>query len=83
MSKSEGKDWFDAKQETCHLYGILKYFLKENKTGKKAHFANIVYHIGDDAESEFSRQFREKAMNLIQRVTAANSITALRISRMW
>ena len=43
MSKSEGKDWFDAKQETCHLYGILKYFLKENKSGKKVHFANIVY----------------------------------------
>lgn len=46
MSKSEGKDWFDAKQETCHLYGILKYFLKENKTGKKV-ISRTLYTISD------------------------------------
>lgn len=70
ISKNAGVDWFDAKQETCHLFGILKFML-ENELGKTktVHFANIVYHFDAEEESEFSKTFRQKAIEMSEKVT--------------
>ena len=67
-SKKAGVDWFDAKQETCHLFGILKFMLAKD-SGKTVHFANIVYHFENEKESDFSKKFREKAMEMSKKVT--------------
>lgn len=69
-SKTAGVDWFDAKQETCHLFGILKFML-ENELGKTktVHFANIIYHFENEEESKFSENFRKKAIKMSKQVT--------------
>ena len=53
--------WFDVKQETCHLFGIIFYLLgakKENKQyicthsknllNKKVHLCNIIWKLGNE-----------------------------------
>ncbi len=69
-SKNEGMDWFDAKQETCHLFGILKFMLENDLgTNKTVHFANIVYQFRGEEVSEFSKKFRVKAIEMSEKVT--------------
>lgn len=58
IRKNEWK-WFDVKQETCHLFGVIFYLLgaeyknaqgvlKEQHLDKKVHLYNIIWRCEDD-----------------------------------
>lgn len=75
-------NWFDAKQETCHLFGIIFFLLnarKENKTylcddefkqQKNIHLCNIIWELEkDDFEqntSSFPVFFEKQAVKLVK-----------------
>lgn len=75
-------NWFDAKQETCHLFGIIFYLLnarKENqsylcddkfKQSKKIHLYNIIWELeSDDFEQNtdsFPVFFEKQAVKLVK-----------------
>lgn len=70
---NEAVDWFDAKQETCHLFGIIMYIL-ENHPTKKVVFSNIVYNFNPEIEnrSKFANQFIKKAQALVDDIVGDN-----------
>ncbi len=63
---AQQEDWFDAKQETCHLFGILCFILEGMNNGKRVHFENIVYNFNSQIEcrSPYASQFIELAKKL-------------------
>lgn len=74
--KKNTKDWFDYKQEICHLFGIIFYAKEKLNTStiKKIDFRNIVYNF-DDYEifgkahiSQTALQFIHDATILINRI---------------
>lgn len=73
----EGKDWFEPKQETCHLSGILLFlFNKDNEDrikNKKIRLYNIFWKIEGDVYSEMERQFCEQAQNLLDEIIKENN----------
>ena len=63
-------DWFEPKQETCHLCGIL-FYLEENKKqikGKSIRLYNIYWEMPDDEESEMEKAFLNKAQLFVNEV---------------
>lgn len=63
-------DWFEPKQETCHLCGIL-FYLKENRElikGKKIRLSNIYWEMNGDEKSTMEQAFLEKAQKFIDEV---------------
>lgn len=72
----DDKDWFDYKQEICHLFGIIFYAKEKLTTStiKQIDFRNIVYDF-DDYEifgkehiSQSAIQFIADAKNLISKI---------------
>lgn len=67
-----GIDWFEPKQETCHLSGILLYLFKpENKAkikNKNIKLNNIYWKMPEDIVSEMEQQFCKQAQNLIDKI---------------
>lgn len=66
----EGDDWFEPKQETCHLAGLLIHLMK-NKVrfdGKKVKLHNIYYSMKGDGRSELLEFFESKVTKLIERI---------------
>lgn len=68
----KGIDWFEPKQETCHLSGIL-LFLSENKNhqkikGKKIRLYNIYWKLENDKNSPMQLSFCENAQKLIDKI---------------
>ena len=63
-------DWFEPKQETCHLCGILFYLEKNRKLikGKSIRLFNIYWEIKGDEKSEMERAFIQKAQSFIDEV---------------
>jgi hypothetical protein len=61
-------DWFDAKQECTHLFGILLDNLTEengdkrkNPPSKRIRFYNVVFNCGGETESDFAKKFIQAA----------------------
>lgn len=72
MAKQEqNSSWFDAKQETCHLLGIVMYAL-EKKPTKPVHFLNVAANYKKD--DSFAEAFRTKAKEMMQRILNEQSI---------
>lgn len=63
--------WFDAKQETCHLFGIIGYILEHINCKKAVHFYNIYYDFNETTaeQAEFTKTFIEKAKTLVSKIT--------------
>lgn len=68
----KGSDWFEPKQETCHLSGILLFlFDTKNKKiikNKKIRLYNIFWNIDNDIYSDMEKKFCENAQNLINNI---------------
>lgn len=64
------KSWFDAKQETCHLLGIVLFAIKENPK-KKIHFLNVAANYCEDP---FAEEFRSKAEKMVNGIFSERSI---------
>ena len=67
----DGHDWFEPKQETCHILGVLFYIFNENNQkrikGKKIRLFNIVWKMEeDDMLSSMHKEFEKRANLLIQ-----------------
>lgn len=66
----KGHDWFEPKQETCHLLGILFYIFDpknhDKVKGKKIRLYNIYWNMPDDLpHSPMEEKFHHMANNLI------------------
>jgi hypothetical protein len=63
-------DWFEPKQETCHLLGLL-FFIFDNRnikrlSGKKIRLLNIFWKMSGDCDhSDLENEFEIRANNLI------------------
>lgn len=66
----KGNDWFEPKQETCHLVGILLYIMqhKEYFEGKSVKLCNIYYKLNGDKDSDLLKVFEQKFLELIYKV---------------
>ena len=67
-----GRDWFEPKQETCHLSGILLFlFDKKNKSriqNKRIRLYNIYWHMPNDKNSEMESAFLDSAQGLLDEI---------------
>lgn len=81
VKSQDGWKWFDVKQETCHLFGIIMYALNARKIGgayvcdpnrinnKKISLCNIIWKLsGDDFRAAFPMFFKKKAEELVNEV---------------
>ncbi len=70
-------DWFDPKQETCHLCGILFFlFDKENKSrikGKSIRLYNVYWKMNGDT-TDIEKAFCERAQKLIDGILANSDL---------
>lgn len=68
-----GNDWFEPKQETCHLLGLL-FFIFANRnqrrlTGKKIRLFNIFWKMSGDCDhSDLEREFENRANTLTSEI---------------
>lgn len=73
----EGKDWFEPKQETCHLSGILLFLFDENNKerikNKKIRLYNVFWKIPGDEFSEMEQQFCKQAQMLLDEIIFENN----------
>lgn len=65
-------DWFDAKQETCHIFGILLYAITYQPT-KKIHFYNIVFD--KRKTSDLAIEFVKLANDLFRNVLGGGKVS--------
>lgn len=68
-----GIDWFEPKQETCHLLGLLFYiFDNRNRikvSGKKIRLLNIFWNMnGDCKHSNLEKEFATMANTMISKI---------------
>lgn len=66
----EGIDWFEPKQETCHLVGIILYIMqhKDCLAGKRVKLCNIYYQLEKDEDSKLLGTFEQKVVELIDKI---------------
>ncbi len=67
----KGKDWFEPKQETCHLIGILLH-LSANRDiykGKRIKLYNIYFHFTGDEHSAMTKCFETKVKTLLESIS--------------
>ena len=73
----DGKDWFEPKQETCHLSGILLFlFDNDNKKrikNKKIRLYNVFWRMPEDEFSEMEKQFCLHAQSLLDEIISENN----------
>jgi len=72
--------WFDPKQETCHLFGIIFYVLNNDIRGKRVHLCNNVWkcegsHDCFDIEGSIVGCFKEKAENMLNEIFKEQNCT--------
>jgi hypothetical protein len=69
--------WFDPKQETCHLFGIIFYVIQNGIKNKNIFLCNNVYEIKDsdcfDISGSFVEVFKEKAELMLNEVFKVNN----------
>lgn len=63
-----GVDWFEPKQEMCHLIGILLYLKKneEDLKGKRVKLYNIYYSLKNDECSALYKEFKKRVSKLLE-----------------
>lgn len=68
----EGKDWFEPKQETCHLSGILLFLFDKNNSqrikNKRIRLNNIYWKMPADKDSVIEKEFCTMAQRLINKI---------------
>ena len=64
--------WFDAKQETCHLLGIVFYGL-HLKTNKPIHFFNVAANYKEN--DSFAESFCSKAEEMMNKILKEKSVS--------
>lgn len=69
-AKEKEPSWFDAKQETCHLIGIVFYAIIHHPT-KPIHFYNVAANYKEDA---FANWFRDKSEEMIRALLKAHFV---------
>lgn len=60
--------WFDPKQETCHLFGIIFYVLLKKVKGKHIHLCNNVWRCNEDCfdlSNSIVGEFKKKAEKML------------------
>lgn len=72
--------WFDPKQETCHLFGIIFYVLNNDIRDKRVHLCNNVWKCEDpldsfDMEGSIVGCFKEKAEKMVNDIFKEQSCT--------
>lgn len=81
----QAKDWFEPKQETCHLFGILSYLFnpenKERVNDKTIKLINIYWKMMDDKDnSEMKQEFERKVKRLVENIHIPNGIRKFEFS---
>lgn len=68
--------WFDPKQETCHLFGIIFYVILNGIKNKNIFLCNNVYKIeksdGFDIENSIVEVFKKKAETMLNDIFKEN-----------
>lgn len=71
--------WFDPKQETCHLFGIIFYVINEGIKNKNIFLCNNVYKINDSdcfiIDNSIVKVFKEKAESMLNDIFGENKCT--------
>lgn len=66
-TKSNLQEWFNIKQETCHLLGILFYIFKNDIRDKKISFYNVYWKFEGD-KSEIADKFMQQAEGMVKNI---------------
>jgi hypothetical protein len=66
-TKTNPQEWFDIKQETCHLLGILFYIFKNDIKDKKISFYNVYWEFKED-KSKIADKFMPKAEGMVKNI---------------
>lgn len=73
----QGHDWFEPKQETCHLSGILLYLynkkFQDRIRDKKIRLLNIYWELPKDVKSVMANAFCTSAQRLIGKIISSNN----------
>lgn len=74
--------WFDPKQETCHLFGIIFYVLNNDIRDRNIHLCNNVWRCEDPHDSFIMDDsivgvFKEKAENMLNAIFKKQNCTFL------
>lgn len=73
----EKYSWFDPKQETCHLFGIIFYVLHEGIKNKNIFLCNNVYELKNSdcfiIDGSIVEIFKEKAETMLNKIFKKNS----------
>lgn len=72
--QSGAASWFDAKQETCHLLGIVNYMLDPQWVeGKKVvNFYNVVANYKQD---DFAEYFKSRAVEMVVNILKTRNLS--------
>ena len=69
--------WFDPKQETCHLFGIIFYVIQNEIKNKNIFMCNNVYEIKDSDSFEIDgtiiEVFKKKAESMLNEIFKVNN----------
>ncbi|MBE6334238.1 MAG: hypothetical protein E7071_05370 [Bacteroidales bacterium] len=79
IHKKEEKDkysWFDPKQETCHLFGIIFYVINNGIKDKDIYLCNNVWECQNDSfiiENSIVAEFKRLAENMLNELFKENN----------
>ena len=70
--------WFDPKQETCHLFGIIFYILENNLRNRNVYLCNNVFRCikSEDCfnvSGSIIQVFKEKAEEMLNKIFVTNN----------
>ena len=76
-SWKKSSDWFEPKQETCHLSGILFFIFDPNRRAliekkKKIRLLNVFWAMDGDKFSDMEKAFVEEANNFVNTIVKDN-----------
>lgn len=74
LNKRGAVSWFDAKQETCHLLGIVNYILSDtlDKEVEVVNFHNVAANYEQDAFAEY---FRSRAEEMVRNILKTRNLS--------
>lgn len=74
LNKSGAVSWFDAKQETCHLLGIVNYILSDtlDKEVEVVNFHNVAANFEQYAFAEY---FRSRAEEMVRNILMTRNLS--------
>lgn len=72
--QSGAVSWFDAKQETCHLLGIVNYILSDtlDEMVEVVYFYNVAANYEQDAFAEY---FRSRAEEMVRNILKTRNLS--------